>query len=94
MPAEEGTPVEEPEAKPAARKARKPAAPEAEDDAGDEVPLSAEALRAELDDIGTRAKGAGLRPFRQMVRSYLDNALDAVDGLLGALEGNKRKKGD
>jgi hypothetical protein len=29
-----------------------------------------------------------------MVRAYIDQTLDAVDGLLSALEGNKRKKGD
>lgn len=93
-PAEEAVPEEEPEKKPAARKPRKPAARKAEDADGDDEPLSVEDLRTELDDIGSRAKGAGLRPFRQMVRQYLDQSLDAVDGLLSALEGNKRKKGD
>jgi len=28
------------------------------------------------------------------VRAYIDQTLDAVDGLLSALEGNKRKRGD
>ena len=106
VPEEEGTPAEEavseeePEGKPAARKARKPAARKAkdadgdDDDDGDDAPLSVEDLRTEMEDIGSRAKGAGLRPFRHMVRAYLDQTLDAVDGLLSALEGNKRKKGD
>ena len=105
VPEEEGTPAEEavseeePEGKPAARKARKPAARKAkdadgEDADGDDAPLSVEDLRTEMEDIGSRAKGAGLRPFRHMVRAYLDQTLDAVDGLLSALEGNKRKKGD
>ena len=98
-PAEEAVPEEEPAEKPAARKARKPAARKAKDAAGedaddDDEPLSVEDLRTEMEEIGSRAKGAGLRPFRQMVRSYLDQTLDAVDGLLSALEGNKRKKGD
>ena len=92
VPDEEGTPEEgavseeEAEEKPAARKAE-------EADTDDE-PFSVENLRAEIDEIGTRAKSAGLKPFRHMVRAYLDQTLDAVDGLLSALEGNKRKKGD
>lgn len=64
------------------------------EEAPEEKPLSVEELRTEFDEIGARAKSAGLKPFRQMARAYLDNALDAVDGLLSALEGNKRKKGD
>jgi hypothetical protein len=74
--------------------AEKPAAPKAEDADGDDVPFSAEKLRSEIEEIGSRAKSAGLKPFRHMLRSYLDQTLDAVDGLLSALEGNKRKKGD
>jgi hypothetical protein len=85
-PAEEAVPEEEPEDKPAARKA--------EDADADDEPLSVENLRAEIDEIGSRAKSAGLKPFRHMVRSYIDQTLDAVDGLLSALEGKKRKKGD
>ena len=65
------------------------------EDAGDEdEPFSVDKLRAEFDEIGSRAKRAGLKPFRNMVRAYLDQTLDAVDGLLSALEGKKRKKGD
>jgi hypothetical protein len=63
-----------------------------EDDENESI--SAEQLRAELGEIGSRVKTAGLKPARQMLRSYVDNMLDAVDGLLSALEGNKRKKGD
>ena len=74
---EEGTPVEE----------------AVSEEESEDKPLSAETLRAEIDEIGTRAKSAGLKPFRHMVRAYLDQTLDAVDGLLSALEGNKRKKG-
>jgi len=94
VPDEEGTPAEEAvseeesEEKPAARKAE-----DADADA-DDKPFSVENLRAEIDEIGTRAKSAGLKPFRHMVRAYLDQTLNAVDGLLSALEGNKRKKGD
>jgi hypothetical protein len=67
-----------------------------EEDPGedDEGMVTAEELRAEVHDIGTRVKTAGLKPFRQMVRMYVDQTLDAVDGLLSALEGSKRKKGD
>ena len=86
VPDEEGTPAEEAVEKPAARKA--------EDADADDEPLSVENLRAEIDEIGSRAKSAGLKPFRHMVRSYIDQTLDAVDGLLSALEGKKRKKGD
>ena len=102
VPDEEGTPAEEavPEvAAPEEESEEKPAAPKAEDadadadaDADDE-PFSVENLRAEIDQIGSRAKSAGLKPFRNMGRAYLDQTLDAVDGLLSALEGNKRKKG-
>ena len=56
--------------------------------------VSAEELRAEIVEIGTRVKTAGLKPLRQMVRMYVNQTLDAVDGLLSALEGNKRKRGD
>jgi len=92
VPDEEGTPEEE--AAPEEEAEDKPEAPKAEDADGDDVPFSVENLRAEIDEIGSRAKSAGLKPFRHMVRAYLDQTLDAVDGLLSALEGNKRKKGD
>jgi len=77
---EEGTPVEE----------------AVSEEESEDKPLSAENLRAEIDEIGTRAKSAGLNPLRKMVQSYVGQTLDAVDGLLSALEGkgNKRKKGD
>jgi hypothetical protein len=80
VPDEKGTPVEE----------------AVSEEESEDKPLSAETLRAEIDEIGTRAKSAGLKPFRHMVRAYIDQTLDAVDGLLSALEGkgNKRKKGD
>ena len=97
VPDEEGTPAEEavPEvAAPEEESEDKPAAPKAEDADDDDEPFSVENLRAEIDEIGTRAKSAGLKPFRHMVRAYLDQTLNAVDGLLSALEGNKRKKGD
>ena len=77
---EEGTPVEE----------------AVSEEESEDKPLSAENLRAEIDEIGTRAKSAGLKPLRNMVQSYVNQTLDAVDGLLSALEGkgSKRKKGD
>ena len=78
VPDEKGTPVEE----------------AVSEEESEDKPLSAETLRAEIDEIGTRAKSAGLKPFRSMVRAYLDQTLDAVDGLLSALEGKKGKKGD
>ena len=92
VPDEEGTPeegaVSEEESE------DKPAAPKAEDADADDEPFSVESLRAEIDEIGSRAKSAGLKPFRNMMRAYIDQTLDAVDGLLSALEGNKRKRGD
>jgi len=99
VPEEEGTPAEEavPEvATPEEESEDKPAAPKAEDADADDVPFSVENLRAEIDEIGTRAKSAGLKPFRKMVTAYAEQTLAAVDGLLSALEGkgNKRKKGD
>ena len=92
VPDEEGPPAEE--AVSEEESEEKPAAPKAEDADADDKPLSVENLRAEIDEIGSRAKSAGLKPFRHMVRAYIDQTLDAVDGLLSALEGNKRKKGD
>ena len=92
VPEEEGTPAEEAVSKEEAEE--KPAARKAEAADADDEPFSVENLRAEIDQIGSRAKSAGLKPFRHMVRAYLDQTLNAVDGLLSALEGNKRKKGD
>ena len=92
VPDEEGTPAEEAVSEEESKE--KPAARKAEDADADDEPLSVENLRAEIDEIGSRAKSAGLKPFRHMVRAYLDQTLDAVDGLLSALEGNNRKKGD
>ena len=67
--------------------------PDEEVNPEEERPLTVENLRAEIDEIGSRARNAGLKPFREMMREYLDQTLDAVDGLLSAFEG-KRKKGD
>ena len=92
VPDEEGSPAEEAVSEEESKE--KPAARKAEDADADDKPLSVENLRAEIDEIGSRAKSAGLKPFRHMVRAYIDQTLDAVDGLLRALEGNKRKKGD
>ena len=92
VPDEEGPPAEEAVSEEESKE--KPAARKAEDADADDKPFSVENLRAEIDEIGSRAKSAGLKPFRHMVRAYIDQTLDAVDGLLRALEGNKRKKGD
>ena len=92
VPDEEGTPAEEAVSEEESKE--KPAARKAEDADAEDEPLSVENLRAEIDEIGSRAKSAGLKPFRHMVRAYIDQTLDAVDGLLRALEGNKRKRGD
>ena len=92
VPDEEGTPAEEAVSEEESKE--KPAARKAEDADAEDKPLSVENLRAEIDEIGSRAKSAGLKPFRHMVRAYIDQTLDAVDGLLSALEGNKRKRGD
>ena len=92
VPDEEGTPAEE--AVSEEESEDKPVTPKAED--ADDEPISVESLRAEIDEIGSRAKSAGLNPLRRMLTSYAEQTLDAVDGLLSALEGkgNKRKKGD
>ena len=94
VPDEEGTPAEE--AVSEEESEDKPEAPKAEDVDDDDVPISVESLRAEIDEIGSRAKSAGLSPLRRMLTSYAEQTLDAVDGLLSALEGKgtKRKKGD
>ena len=64
--------------------------PDEDDESG---MVTGEELRDAVEDIGKRVKTAGFKPFRQMVRLYVNQTLDAVDGLLSALEGNKRKKG-
>jgi molecular chaperone GrpE (heat shock protein) len=95
VPDEEGTPAEEAVSEEESEEKPAPKAEDADADADtDDEPISVENLRAEIDEIGSRAKNAGLKPFRHMVRSYIDQTLDAVDGLLSALEGKKRKKGD
>ncbi len=53
--------------------------------------LDPEALREEVKELRDRARDAGLHPFRRMLRDYIDNAIDAADSLLGALEGNRKK---
>ena len=99
VPDEEETPAEEAVAEEEAvseeESEDKPAAPKAEDADDDDEPLSVESLRAEIDEIGSRAKSAGLNPLRKMARSYVYQTLNAFDGLLSALEGkgNQRKKG-
>ena len=55
--------------------------------------LDVEALREEVKDLRIRAKEVGLGPLRRMGRAYLNNAVDAVEGVLSALEGKSRKKG-
>ena len=92
VPDEEGTPAEEAVSEEEAED--KPSVPKAEDADDDDEPLSVESLRAEIDEIGSRAKSAGLNPLRKMARSYVYQTLNAFDGLLSALEGKKRKKGD
>ncbi len=94
VPDEEGTPAEE--AVSEEESEDKPVTPKAEDVDDEDKPLSVESLRAEIDEIGSRAKSAGLNPLRKMLTSYAEQTLDAVDGLLSALEGKgtKRKKGD
>ena len=94
VPDEEETPAEE--AVSEEESEDKPAAPKAEDADDDDEPLSVESLRAEIDEIGSRAKSAGLNPLRKMARSYVYQTLNAFDGLLSALEGKgtQRKKGD
>ena len=92
VPDEEGPPAEEAVSEEESKE--KPAARKAEDADAEDKPLSGENLRAEIDEIGSRAKSAGLNPLRKMARSYVYQTLNAFDGLLSALEGNKRKKGD
>jgi hypothetical protein len=94
VPTEESVPAEEAVSEEEAEE--KPETPKAEDADDDDVPFSVENLRAEIDEIGSRAKSAGLNPLRRMLTSYAEQTLDAVDGLLSALEGKgtKRKKGD
>jgi len=63
-----------------------------DEDEDKEPPLTAELFSATLTELVTRARAAGLRPIQMMFGSYVKQGMSMVDGLLGALEGNQKKK--
>lgn len=69
--------------------------PETPEDAYDEddTPITVEELREELVEMGTRVKEVWFKPVRHFVRRVLNSYESGVDGFLGALEGEKKKKG-
>ena len=54
--------------------------------------VSSTELAESLSELKDRVKAAGMRPLQNVVTSYASTILGAVDGLLGALEGKKKKK--
>jgi len=48
-------------------------------------------LAESLIELKDRAKAAGIQPLRNVITSYASTIIGAVDGLLEALEGKKKK---
>ena len=57
----------------------------------EEMPLTAEQFSTALGELVTRAKAAGLRPVQMMISAYVKQGMSAIDGLLGSLEGGKKR---
>ena len=53
--------------------------------------ISPSELAESLVELKDRVKAAGMLPLQNVVTSYASTILGAVDGLLGALEGKKKK---
>tara|TARA_Y100000310_G_scaffold3792_1_gene4673 strand:+ start:15813 stop:16067 length:255 start_codon:yes stop_codon:yes gene_type:complete len=56
------------------------------------TPLTTEQFSVALAELVTRAKAAGLRPAQMMISAYVKQSMSVVDGILGALDGNQKKK--
>lgn len=54
-----------------------------------EQPVEDEPL--DLNEAAKRIKNAGLRPWKQMVGSYLQKVVDVIDGALSGLERTDKK---
>jgi effector-binding domain-containing protein len=54
--------------------------------------ISPAELVESLAELKDRVKAAGMLPLRNVITSYASTIVSAVDGLLGALEGKKKKK--
>jgi|TARA_Y100000296_G_scaffold26936_1_gene31605 uncharacterized phage protein gp47/JayE len=58
----------------------------------DEIkPISPTELAESLSELKDKVKEAGMRPLQNVVTSYASTIIGAVDGLLEALEGKKKK---
>ena len=53
--------------------------------------ISPAELAESLVELKDRVKAAGILPLQNVITSYASTILGAVDGLLGALEGKKKK---
>jgi hypothetical protein len=53
--------------------------------------VSSTELAESLSELKDKVKAAGMRPLQNVITSYASTILGAVDGLLGALEGKKKK---
>lgn len=92
---EEQKPPDEEEEETVPEEAEPPVDPDKEDPGEDDEneAISPEQLWAEFREIGSRAKAVGLNPLRRAARSYVEPLVEAIGGILDAVEG-KRKKGD
>ena len=53
--------------------------------------VSSTELAESLTELKDKVKAAGMRPLQNVITSYASTIIGAVDGLLGALEGKKKK---
>tara|TARA_Y100000310_G_scaffold260629_1_gene269655 strand:- start:3299 stop:3580 length:282 start_codon:yes stop_codon:yes gene_type:complete len=55
--------------------------------------LTKDQLVESFEELVTRGRSAGLRPLKVLAGTYIKQGLDVLDGLLGAFEGGKKKRG-
>ena len=58
------------------------------------LPFTSQEFVETLDKLIERGKAAGVRPFQVMASAYVRQAMSLVDGILGALEGDDKKKNE
>lgn len=91
----EPEPTEPAVAEPSAEPVAEAGAPGDEEDTGLGEDIDSLArLKAAAVERRERTKSVGFKPFRKMVKDYVSTSLDAIDGLLDALEGKGSRKKD
>ena len=66
--------------------------PVAENEPEQEVPLTQEALAAQMQRLTERARAVGLKPLRTMAQTYARRGMAMLDGLLASLESDDSSK--